>query len=146
MKIIVISAHPDDEVLGCGGTLAKHKAAGDEISWLITTNVFEHQGFSKERVETRKEEVKEISIKLGISKVKVICMKRCGVFCFHVPHGLHYLYLKLLSAFNEQNPNDEEVKTRGKSARMLARDLGKKASKIFTKYLERSARFEVIRR
>lgn len=31
MKILCLSAHPDDEVLGCGGTLARHAAAGDEV-------------------------------------------------------------------------------------------------------------------
>ena len=48
-RVIVISAHPDDEVIGAGGTLLKHKAKGDEIYWLITTNISENHGFSKER-------------------------------------------------------------------------------------------------
>lgn len=29
--IIVFAAHPDDEVLGCGGTMAKHVSNGDEV-------------------------------------------------------------------------------------------------------------------
>ena len=31
MRSIVISPHPDDEVLGCGGTIAKHVAQGDIV-------------------------------------------------------------------------------------------------------------------
>mgnify|MGYP000332423515 CR=1 FL=1 len=34
-KIVVIAAHPDDEILGCGATMAKHILAGDEVSILI---------------------------------------------------------------------------------------------------------------
>lgn len=37
MRILVISVHPDDETLGCGGTLLKHRAAGDNLFWLIAT-------------------------------------------------------------------------------------------------------------
>jgi LmbE family N-acetylglucosaminyl deacetylase len=33
-RIAVIVAHPDDEVLGCGGTIRRHTLAGDEV-WAI---------------------------------------------------------------------------------------------------------------
>lgn len=33
--IAVIAAHPDDEVLGCGGTIARHAASGDRVHILI---------------------------------------------------------------------------------------------------------------
>lgn len=34
-SILVVAAHPDDEVLGCGGTIARHADAGDKIQVLI---------------------------------------------------------------------------------------------------------------
>lgn len=34
-KILVIAAHPDDEVLGCGGTIAKMAAEGKQVEILI---------------------------------------------------------------------------------------------------------------
>ena len=33
--VLVVSAHPDDEVLGCGGTIARHFDAGDLVHVLI---------------------------------------------------------------------------------------------------------------
>jgi LmbE family N-acetylglucosaminyl deacetylase len=37
MNVLAISAHPDDETLGCGGTLLRHHAQGDTIHWAVTT-------------------------------------------------------------------------------------------------------------
>lgn len=67
-KVVVISAHPDDEVLGCGGTLIKHKNLGDEIYWIITTCLTEDQGFKKERILDRKKEIVQVANMLGVVK------------------------------------------------------------------------------
>ena len=37
MKILVIAPHRDDELLGVGGTILKHKAAGDHVTVCIVT-------------------------------------------------------------------------------------------------------------
>ncbi|RWX02381.1 PIG-L deacetylase family protein [Flavobacterium cerinum] len=71
-NVIVISAHPDDETLGAGGTILKHVANGDNVYWLIVTNVFENQGFSKERVESRQDEIREVEKLLGITKTYLL--------------------------------------------------------------------------
>jgi LmbE family N-acetylglucosaminyl deacetylase len=34
-RILVIAAHPDDELLGCGGTVALHARAGDRVTSVI---------------------------------------------------------------------------------------------------------------
>lgn len=41
MKILVIAAHPDDEILGCGGTIAKRRKAGATINTVILTRGIE---------------------------------------------------------------------------------------------------------
>jgi len=69
MKILVVSAHPDDEVLGAGGTLLKHKKTGDSIDWLITTKVSVDKGFTQERVTSRQKEIEIVGQHLGIKKI-----------------------------------------------------------------------------
>jgi len=68
-KVIVVSAHPDDEILGCGGTLIKHIENGDQVDWLITTSIFISQGFSQERIDLREKEIETIKNKLGFNLV-----------------------------------------------------------------------------
>jgi LmbE family N-acetylglucosaminyl deacetylase len=35
--VLAVAVHPDDETLGCGATLLKHRDAGDEVHWLLVT-------------------------------------------------------------------------------------------------------------
>src|SRR5881296_48736 len=34
-RVLVIAAHPDDEILGCGGTVALHTRRGDKVTAVI---------------------------------------------------------------------------------------------------------------
>ncbi|GHT77964.1 PIG-L domain-containing protein [Bacteroidia bacterium] len=37
-KVLIIAPHADDEILGCGATIAKHVSKGDEVFIIIATN------------------------------------------------------------------------------------------------------------
>ena len=37
MKVLIIAPHPDDEILGCGGTIAKHVHNGNDVFVCIVT-------------------------------------------------------------------------------------------------------------
>ena len=44
-KVLVISVHPDDETLGCGGSILKHLGQGDEVHCVFITggNIYQRQ-------------------------------------------------------------------------------------------------------
>lgn len=59
-SMLVIAPHPDDETLGCGGTLLKLKAQGVSIHWLIVTTIDGVSGFPQERVPVRRAEIEAV--------------------------------------------------------------------------------------
>lgn len=62
-RVLVVAVHADDETLGCGGTLLKHKAQGDEIYWLLLTGPTENHpcDFSQKHIDERMSRVKRIA-------------------------------------------------------------------------------------
>ena len=67
MKALVISTHPDDETLGCGGTILKHLADGDSLFWLIVTEAHEPR-WNEETTERMSTQVKRVAEAYGMEK------------------------------------------------------------------------------
>lgn len=67
--IVVVSPHPDDETLGCGGTLLKHKDMGDDLHWIIATGISMSQGYEPKLVEKRNEEIDQVAHRYGFKSV-----------------------------------------------------------------------------
>lgn len=66
-KVLVIAAHYDDELLGVGGTLLKHKDQGDEIYICIVTQGYEPE-WTKEYVEKQEKQAEEVDRILKTTK------------------------------------------------------------------------------
>lgn len=66
-KVLVIAPHPDDEVLGCGGTIVKHVRGGDEVYLCIVTKAYPPE-WPEAEIKERREEVLRVNGILGIKK------------------------------------------------------------------------------
>lgn len=73
-KALVVAVHADDETLGCGGTLLKHKAQGDEIYWLLLTGPTKNHpsGFMDERIQHRAELVQHVKEAYGFDGLEYL--------------------------------------------------------------------------
>lgn len=66
---MVIATHPDDETLGCGGTLLKHRSLGDRIYWVIATTMAKETGFTEKQIRQRDNEIRRVSRQFDFQKV-----------------------------------------------------------------------------
>lgn len=96
-KILVIAVHPDDETLGCGGTLLKHKANGDEIHWLICTTIYENHSY----YETRKKEIEKVTELYDFDSVHNLRLKTMQVD----EYSMSELVGKISKVISEIKPN-----------------------------------------
>jgi LmbE family N-acetylglucosaminyl deacetylase len=67
--VCVVAPHPDDETLGCGGTLLRHQAEGDEIHWCIVTAMRTEDGFSQEEMDRQDREISMVATQYGFASV-----------------------------------------------------------------------------
>lgn len=59
-KILVVAAHPDDEVLGCGGSIARHITLGDVVHVMILAEGITARDVQRDRA-IRNDELDDLS-------------------------------------------------------------------------------------
>ncbi len=65
-KILVIAPHPDDEIIGCGGTLLKNIEKGNEVYVVFMTYLGD---------SVREKEAEKVRIKAGIKEIFFLKLK-----------------------------------------------------------------------
>jgi LmbE family N-acetylglucosaminyl deacetylase len=68
MNILVIATHPDDEVLGCGGVIARHAARGDRVEVVVVTRGAPDL-YSEAQVKALRKELEDAHAILGAAAV-----------------------------------------------------------------------------
>lgn len=68
-KVLVVSSHPDDETLGCGGTILRHRSIGDKADWLIMTEMKVEDGYKEGMIHKRKREIELVSKEYGFNEI-----------------------------------------------------------------------------
>ena len=77
MKILIVVAHPDDEVLGMGGTIAKHTSNGDKVNIVyLTQGITSRRGINyKNQTKYDLSEKEKKTIEIEIKKLKNNALK-----------------------------------------------------------------------
>ncbi|MGH7579769.1 MAG: PIG-L deacetylase family protein [Gemmatimonadales bacterium] len=99
-KILVVAPHPDDETLGCGGALLRHRADGDAVHWVIVT-AMSPATHSAARREQRAAEVREVARLYGFASTQELGFPSAGLES--VPRA--ELVEKMSAAFQAVRPD-----------------------------------------
>jgi len=99
MKVLVVSPHPDDEVLGVGGTIARLASEGNDVTIVIVTKGWEPL-FENSQVKQVRAEARAASETLGAKSLRFMDLPVTKLSIMP-KHELNEKFEKLI---NEENP------------------------------------------
>ena len=71
MTALVIAPHPDDEILGCGGVIAKRAEAGDDV-WVCIMSEGKRPMYSKEFIKEEFRETARSSVGVLLLQIQMV--------------------------------------------------------------------------
>jgi LmbE family N-acetylglucosaminyl deacetylase len=97
IDVLVIAAHPDDDVLGIGTTLYRHQLKGENIIVVFTTNGT-NWGKESWRIKVSEAERRaSIRYQEAVKALSLIGIPQDNIFCLGFPDGGTHRYLKYLA-------------------------------------------------
>lgn len=100
MNALVVSPHPDDETLGCGGILLRHRAKGDITHWAIVTALTTEGGYTEDQIARRAGEIDAVRAHYRFSSVHELGLLTARLDVYPIAE----LVQKLATVFTEVMP------------------------------------------
>lgn len=100
MNILIVSAHPDDEILGVGGTIGRHIESGDKVIVCMVTKAHTPE-WSEEYIQNKISEQNKVDKFLGISKRYMLGLPTVKLNT--LSHGT--LNKKIMDVVEQANPD-----------------------------------------
>lgn len=100
-RVLVIAPHADDETLGVGGAMLRHKNRGDKLACIFVTVPVIAAGFNEDFIEARKKELQKVKEAYTLDKMYELNFPTTKLTSLDVPS----LVKKISDVFNDFKPN-----------------------------------------
>lgn len=77
--ILAVAPHPDDETLGCGGSLLRFGREGAVLHWLIVTRMTAEAGYSPGQIAEREGQIAAVAAAYGFESVHQLAFPAAGL-------------------------------------------------------------------
>lgn len=100
-KAIFVAPHPDDETLGCGGSIQKLKENDCEIFWIIVTKGYEKDGFDINDIKLKEKQVDKVKSLYSFNDTFKLDLRSSMLDCY----SLREIIIPLKNIFDSIKPD-----------------------------------------